>query len=253
MITDTASARMTPEIAHLNALLGRELGYTPDAKPIYKFEWTEDLFWPLYKTGHKVAESRTYEIPIIGSEEIQQVEEKKVVPEYTKARMTHKYIDQWIVTAWLPPEGLKQWVHQNNDDPQMDKAALDQWASNYEGASYPASGYRVCTNYVIPRGEVPNIDDVVRFCAGVRFNRSMSPIELGQRLKDAYDKEHPMPATSPDEYNLNSEIGAKVAENFNAFMNPTPGKRGGSVSVGGVGQNPVMRKKKAEGIVLAKG
>jgi hypothetical protein len=256
-ITDNATAYMPPEIAKLNALMGRELGYTPHGEPIYMFQWTEDLFWPLYKTGAKVAETRTYEVPIISLDpnvpsSTEAVEEKKLVPEYQKARMTHKYQNQWIATAWLPPEGLREWVVQNNDDPQMDKAALQQWATNYEGADYPHAGFRVCTNYVIPRGDVPNIDDVARFCAGVRYNRSMSAIEIGQRLKDEFEKAHPMPATHPDEYNFNSEIGAAIAENFNAFLNPAPGKRGGSVSIGGIGENPVLRRKKARSQLIEK-
>lgn len=247
MNTTKPGARMPPDVQKLNRRLGAELGFAPSGEPLYMFQWTEDLFWPLYKTGSKVLQKQTYEVPLLGTNgQTQKVEENKWIPEYEKARMTHLYYDQWIVTAWLPPEGLKEWVHQNNDDPEMDKAALSQWASNFEGADYPRTGFHVCTNYVIPQGDVPNIDDVVRFCAGVRHNQKMSAVEVGQHFKDLYDAAHPLPNRDPDAYNRNSEVGAAIANTFNAFMNPTPGRRGGSVSIGGVGENPVIRRKKSK-------
>lgn len=247
---DLATKRTSPEIDKLNAVLGRELGYAPDNEPIYRFEWTEDLFWPLYKTGRMIAETTTHEVPILGTEETEVVGEKKIVPEYCRSRMTHKYRDQWVVTAWLPPEGLAQWVcDAGNVTTPRDWEALAQWANNYQGVEYPSRGYRVCTNYRVPRGLTPNMDDVQRFCAGVRFNRSMNDLGVAQMFAAQDAKAHPAPPTHPDEINLNSETGAEIVETFPAFMNPTPGKRGGSVSVGGVGENPVSRKKNSEPII----
>lgn len=250
METTVSTARMTPEIARFNVLLGRELGYTPFGDPIYKFEWSEDLFWPLYKTGQKVADKNTYEVPIIGAGRTELVDETKLVPEYTKARMTFKYRDQWIATAWLPPEGLQAWVAQGAVENGVDRAALAQWAGNYEGADYPHQGFRVCTNYVIPKGDVPNIDDIARLCAGVRDIRSYNEVSLGQKFQDDYDKANPLPPSTPEEYNRHTEIGAAIGDAMNAWMNPTPGKRGGSVSVGGVGENPVARKKGKEPLIV---
>lgn len=224
MNTSYGPTRITPEIDRLNNILAQELGRTPSGEPIFKFEWTEDLFWPLYRTGRMIQEKVTHEVPIIGGG-TDMLEEIKVVPEYTRSRMTHTYTDQWIITSWIPEEGLTQ------------------WAQNFAGCDFPSQGYRVCTNYVVPQGDRPSIDDVRHFCAGVRFNRSHSQVGLTQKLNDEYDKLHPMPVTNPEEYNRNSEVGAAIAENFNAFMNPEPGKRGGSVSIGGIGANPVSKRK----------
>ena len=40
----------------LNKIFGERLGLNRYGEPVFKWEWTEDLFWPAYKTDKTVEE-----------------------------------------------------------------------------------------------------------------------------------------------------------------------------------------------------
>src|SRR5690242_1631804 len=115
-------------IKQLNDLLARELGRVRMTdEGIYKWEWSDDLFWPAYRTGKSI-EKRTPS-GIVYFE-----------PEYRRDRMTNKKA-VWIVTKWMPPE------------------SFSDWDRNFPGADYPANGYRVQTDWVNPPGVLPGLAD----------------------------------------------------------------------------------------------
>ena len=54
-------------LAHLNNLLASRLGRNPYGEGIFRWEWSEDLFWPEFPTGQMV--SKESSVPIIGGME----------------------------------------------------------------------------------------------------------------------------------------------------------------------------------------
>lgn len=191
----------------LNKLLGQELGTNPRGEPIYKWEWSEDLFWPAYATGR----STVREIP--GSSLV------APEPEYRRDRQTHNLHDQWVITKWISPEQLvTHW----------------RWPEVFPGAGVPVDGYRLKTDWYNKPGVEPTTDDTRCFIWAVRkqapagynpANPDAHGVSEGQRLEREMNAE-----VDEREASLQREIEDEVRDQFGAFLNPAPGKRGNFVS-----------------------
>jgi hypothetical protein len=96
---------MSYSAAELNELLARSLGTNPYGEGLFRWERSEDLFWPEFPTGRKT--TKMVEVPIIGGG-VDLAE--TVVPEYRSEPMCPKLDRQWVVTLWYPPESLDNWA-----------------------------------------------------------------------------------------------------------------------------------------------
>lgn len=123
--------------------------------------------------------------------------------EYKPTRMTNKR-NVWMVTRWFPPE------------------ALSNWLTNFPGADYPSRGYRVHTDYICKPGVLPAYDDTQTLIYLLRQQMDQTFTEATDMFDEADKKERA--ATS-------SQIADEVRDDFTAFLNVEPGKRGGSVSL----------------------
>lgn len=125
--------------------------------------------------------------------------------EYKRDRMTKK-TGIWIITKWCAPEDLPDWNR------------------NFPGADYPARGYRIKTDWENKPGAPPFKGDTVKFVWALK-----KQLAMGRRgLDDAQLAE----VEKRDQDSAN-RIEDRVEESIPAFVNPTPGKRGGNVSVPG--------------------
>jgi hypothetical protein len=201
-------------VAQLNDLLLRELGST-----IYdggRFEWrfSEELFWPAYKTGQLTR--RKIMVPLLGSDTGEEVETDIPEPEYKRDRMSHTLSKQWVVCKWVPPD------------------KLGWWASEFPGAPWPSRGYYFPTNASLAEGVLPTLQDTEHLIECVKEQTRMS---FSARLADMEaDQERQDRAKA-------SELDSMIRNEFTAFMNFAPGKRGGFVSPqGGFGESPLMKK-----------
>lgn len=232
---------MSYSVADLNELLARSLGTTPYGDGRFQWAWSEDLVWPQFPTGGTV--TTQVEVPLIGGgvdvectdcggvgqisdgdEESSGVERcdacagkgtifktswpvNSVVPEYRVEKMCPKLDHQWVITLWYAPEDLAH------------------WQSRFPGAAYPARGYRIDTNASLPSypggPREPNIRDTERFIELLRSQRSLSHHD---RVVDMLAEDDRQRAS------VQQEIEDEIANDFTAFMNPEPGKRGGFVS-----------------------
>lgn len=225
-------------VAQLNKLLERELGTNPYGEAIFRWEFSEDLYWPEFATGRMV--EKPVKIPIIGGsvecEECRGKGEKLVwdddeswyeqctkcdkgriygtemtasisVPEYRKEKMAPNLDRQWVVTVWTPPE------------------SLPQWQAMFPGAPYPARGHRIHTNASLPSypggPREPNLSDTQRFIELLHFQRSHTHREAEHAIDDE--------RTARDK-SVQKEIEDEILSDMPAFMNIDPGKRGGYVS-----------------------
>jgi hypothetical protein len=194
---------MTQNISHLNALLGRELGTNPYGEPIFMWAHSEDLYWPEFATGHMV--DKPVMVPIIGGGE--EVGSYIQVPEYRKEKMCPNLNCQWVMTVWQVAE------------------QLTQWQAMFPGAPYPTRGHRIHTNASLPSYEggprEPNLEETERFIKLLKFQRShthdeaMRGIDAERTAKDLATRK---------------EIEDEIRDEFPAYMNLQPGKRGGWVS-----------------------
>jgi len=202
------------DVAKFNELLGRELGRNPQSEPIFQWAWSEDLFWPQFRTGRMV----TKRVPakLLDSGETEWIE--MVVPEYARVKLSDKLKNQWVVTKWFPPEELPMWQH------------------NFPMADYPANGYRIHTNASLDPFQVPTLADTEHFIHCIREQRSMSLenriIDM-QREADYIEKEK------------DRVIRDEVRDLMPAFANYQPGKRGGYVSL------PATKRELAHGKLKA--
>lgn len=139
-------------VTQLNKLLARELGYVRlTDEGVYKWEWSDDLYWPAYRTGRKIEKTSPGGIFYFEAE-------------YKRDRMTNKRA-VWIVTKWMPPE------------------TFTDWDRNFPGAAYPADGYRVHTAYLASRG-LPSLAETEDLIAQVKESGEMS---FSARLADMQD------------------------------------------------------------------
>lgn len=179
-------------IPKLNQLLARELGRVRLSDDgLYKWEWSEDLFWPAYMTG-KMVEKRTPGGIVFFEKE------------YRRDKQSHKLNKQWVITKWFAPEELKDW--------QM----------RFPGADYPADGYRIFSDWVNPPGMLPTEADTRDCIKCVREVRSMN---FTERLNDMQAEADRI------EKSKDSEVRSMVRNEFTAFLNEKPGARGNSVSM----------------------
>lgn len=239
---------MTYSVADLNNILARALGTNPYGEPRFMWAWSEDLVWPEFPTGGKV--TRQVEVPLIGGGVdvgcqncgggglVGMYESSatpcdtcsgtgvihrttwpvgSVVPEYKVEKMCPKLDHQWVIVLWYAPEELAH------------------WQSRFPGATYPARGYRINTNASLPSHpggpREPNIRDTERFIELLREQRSMSHHD---RVVDMLAEDDKQKAA------IQKEIEDEIANEFTAFMNPDPGKRGGFVSFPSTGKESTL-------------
>lgn len=189
--------------ADLNEYLGRELGRNPYSEPIFRWDWSEDLYWPSYATGKS--------IEVTSPEGFVYFQ-----PEYAKDRMSHKLHHQWVITKWYPPEDL------------------ENWQTNFPGAPYPARGYRIHTDWANKPNCAPTLVDTEILVKQIRQQRSMSFTDRHADM-EAQDLRK--------EASIQREISDQIRDCIPAALNPFPGKRGGEVAwQTGVGESPVIRK-----------
>jgi len=146
--------RTNKRIERLNDLLGSELGRNPYGEPIFRWQYSEDLFWPTKKST-EYKETGALWLP---------------VAVMTKERMTNKR-HQWLLARWFPPEDLPE------------------WENLFPGAPYPARGYYIHTNAAIPEGDEPNIQDTERLIGGLRHQMSRRAADVCQSFIDAEVKD----------------------------------------------------------------
>lgn len=179
-------------VDQLNHILARELHRVPHAdEGIYRWEWSEGLYWPSYATGGRV-------------EKISPGGLVYFEPEYRRDRMSENLRDQWVVTKWCAPE------------------TLDQWHVNFPGADYPALGYRINTDWYNKPGIAPSLDDTNCLIWAIRHQGDKS---MGQ-LRNEMDAE-----MERGEDARQRVVEDQVEDAFGAYLNPKPGSRGNHVSM----------------------
>lgn len=217
-------------LLELNNLLGRELGRNVYGDPLFKWEHSDVLMWPAFRTGRSTKRIRTFKVPIFGGGE-GEANEEIIEPEYKQDRQCRK--SAWFMTKWLTARelivgGFGRGAIAEPADVQnaTDEFVERLWQSRFPGADFPSRGWRVATDASLPRSPVdpiePNLPDTEYFVRCFREQTSMSP---EMRLADMLD------AMKRDEQAPDKRIGDEVRDAFPAFLNPNPGKRGGFVSV----------------------
>lgn len=195
------------KVSKLNALLGRELGTNPYGEPVFRWDWSEDLWWPSFWTGRYIEKQSPG--GLYYSER-----------EYKKQRMSLKLKNQWVITRWLAPE------------------ALQDWQQNFPGADYPSRGYRIHTDWANKPFHSPTLQDTEILIGLLREQMS------GMSAKARYaDMEREM---DREEEKRQRTLEDAIENEFTAGLNPYPGKRGAFVSwQTGVGDSPVVKEKKS--------
>lgn len=201
-------------VHELNEILRRDLGSNVYGEPHFKWCYSEDLFWPAYKTGNLTR--RKIRVPLLGSDESAEVETDIPEPEYKRDRMSHSLSKQWVVCKWIAPENLA-W-----------------WQSEFPGADWPYRGYYFATNASLPQGQLPTSEDTDELIRCVKKQRELT--FAGTLARMEADRERGEKAQQ-------SELDSMIRNEFTAFMNPYPGKRGGFVSPQtGFGESPATKK-----------
>ena len=216
-------------LASLNELLGQELGRTPWGSPIFRWEWSEDLFWPHAATGRKLKVQKEVAIPLIGGGTETCIQED-LVDEMARARMMRDR-NVWVVTKWFSPEDLTLGGTRGHGrgykegTKPTEEAMLAFWHRQFPGADFPARGWRIATDATLPRGPhdpaEPNEPDTRYFISRVKAQTALSPEALVMDMLNQMDAK-----ASRDDLDMGSEI----RDLFPAFLNPAPGKRGAFVS-----------------------
>lgn len=218
------------EIARLNNLLGRELGRRADGHPIFKWKNSDDLFWPQFKAGSTETKEITSNIPIIGTSETEAIKVTQVVPTYVRDRQMRQP-NVWVITKWMDPEMLIWgWVGRHGGEarpaqhPTHDKL-LEMWQARFPGADFPAAGWRVPTDALLPSfpggPREPNENDTRRF---IELVQEQTRLGFDERLADMEASE------IAKEAEVDKRIQDEVRDAFPAFLNPVPGKRSNFVS-----------------------
>jgi hypothetical protein len=204
-------------VAKLNELLSRELGTNVYGEGKYLWKNSDELLWPAYKTGRLTR--RKIMVPLLGTDNHEEVETDIPEPEYKRDRMSHTLWKQWVVCKWVPPD------------------ELGWWATEFPGADWPARGYYFPTNAALAEGVAPSLEDTEHLIRCVREQTSMT---FAARLADMEaDKERA-------DRRKESEMDSMIRNEFTAFMNPAPGKRGNFVSPQtGFGDSPNVKKENA--------
>jgi hypothetical protein len=189
-------------VEKLNALLARELGTHIYNAGKFKWAYSEDLYWPAYKTGRLTR--RKIMVPLLGTAFQEEVETDIPEPEYTKDRMSHKLSKQWVICKWIPPDELT-W-----------------WQSEFPGAPWPAQGYYFPTNASCAPGVLPTLADTEHLIRCVKDQTSMTYQARLADMEQDMDRQ---------DKSKTSTLDSMIRNEFTAFMNPAPGKRGNHISM----------------------
>jgi|SRR6185436_9245819 len=214
-------------VSVLDNLLGRELGRR-DGHSIFAWKHSDKLFWPAFRTGQSTKKMRTFDVPIIGGG-VESCTEELVVPDYVANRQVRN--SAWYVTKLLTAEELIWgWIGKHGDPlpdgrGPTDARLLEMWNARFPGADFPSRGWRVPTDAFLPRSpggdREPNLNDTEAFIA---FVKEQTRLSFDARLGDMLASEDIREAAK------RREIEDCVRDAFGAYLNPTPGKRGGFVS-----------------------
>ena len=218
--------KVTKAIQMLNDLLGDRMGWTPNSsdstsntsggrQPIFRWDWSEDLFWPAFKTGHMVnrrvpamllgesgnVETDAFFAPAPEDPGVTYV--NMLVPEYARVKLSNRLKNQWVATKWFPPE------------------ELPQWERNFPQAPYPKDGYRIHTNACLPPFQEPTLLDTEDLIKCLREQRSMT---FADRLIDMErDRDQ-------REKSKHGAVLDEIDDLIPAYGNYAPGKRGHFIS-----------------------
>ncbi len=218
-------------IQRLNELLGRELGRNPFSKPVFRWDWSDELFWPAFRTGKMIPSEEILEVPVLdGSGRTESIRLSTLKPEYKADRQTLR-ASTWFITKWLSAEDLIHGGTQGHGRGYLggvgpsQETLLSLWEKQFPGADFPHRGWRIPTDAFLPRSpedpSVPNEPDTLHFIRCVKEQTSMSQ---EARLADMLAQEDWKSAQ------VDSRIGDEIRDSFPAFLNPKPGAKGNFVS-----------------------
>lgn len=217
---------MIPKIViELNNLLGSELGRNIYGEPLFRWDWSEDLFWPQTKTGRIV--TKTVEVPIIGGGT-----EKTEIPvhEYQRVRQSWKLKNQWLITRWLAPAqlaGLVKGFYIGEADPLFSEEVVrEHWDRLFPDSEYPARGLHFMTDWRNKPNMLPTRRDTDLLIHQIREQMSgmSAAAVLAAMEQEATETRAAKTKTNED----------MIEDSFTAFLNPNPGARGGHISFGGM-------------------
>lgn len=123
--------------------------------------------------------------------------------EYVQLPQTDKR-DCWMVTKWFGPDDLPD------------------WESQFPGAPYPSRGFRIFTDWYNDPGKNPSFEDTQKLIWALRSQRDMTQKELEADMEAEMSKKERAESSIADD---------AIEDCIPAFVNPTPGKRGGDVSI----------------------
>jgi hypothetical protein len=165
-------------------------------------------------------------------------------PEYSRTRMVRK-THTWYVCKWLTPwelilgpgrghAHLKHGEQQTTEKAPSHEALIQAWSNQYPGAEFPAKGWRIPTDAFLPNGPTdpmwgrspyqhttPQRQDTDHFIRLVKYQTSRPFDEVVQDMIDQEDAAGKK---------VELAIGEECRNEFSAFLNPAPGKRGGFIS-----------------------
>jgi hypothetical protein len=227
---------MIRHIEQLNRILRSELGSNPYGQGKFRWAWSDDLFWPTTETGRLI--QKEIDVPLIGTSET--AKGTVLVKEFKARRMTRRHPNCWIVTRWLPPGalvGLRIDIHIGNEPSEADiprEVILARWQSMFPGADYPERGWYVNTDYFCKPYQEPTYDDNQFLIRQLRHQMSdMSAQSLLINWCNTEDAENARTQRTIED----------ACENeFTAFLNPYPGKKGTFVSFPTVEEKSLMSK-----------
>jgi hypothetical protein len=228
---------MSRHIEKLNQILRRELGANPYSQGVFAWKWSTDLFWPSTETGRMIM--KKIRVPIIGGGGDTDFGEI-LVKEFKPRRMTLRHPDCWIVTRWLPPAalvGLRLDIKIGSEPDEIDiprEMILDRWRTMFPGADYPERGWYVTTDYYCKPHQEPTFDDNQFLIAQLR--EQMSGLSAQSLYLDMLNADDARNAKTT------STVEDACENEFTAFLNPFPGRRGGPVSFGGVDEKQLISK-----------
>ena len=195
-------------ILQLNKLLARELGRVQLSDDgIYKWEWSETLFWPNCRTGKMVECASPGGIIYFQ-------------PEFKSARMTRKR-EVWGVTKWLSTEAFLKATDKMCVSELNPGLCLEAWDRRFPGADYPVNGLCIPTDWWNYPGIQPGYEDTLDCIKCAKESQAMNFAPRLSEMQDDFDRK---------ENSGDSELRAEVRDSFTAFLNE-PGKRGNSVSM----------------------
>ena len=188
-------------VEKLNELLGRELGRNPLNEPVYRWAFSEDLYWPTHATGRTV--KKKIQVPLFGEGGTLATTTEIVVPEYRRDRMCHKLHKQWLITKWCAPE------------------ELDRWTEIFPQADYPSRGYYINTDYYRSPENPPSLIDTEFFIRQMKDQRSMKFKDRLEQFESERDRK---------ERSAHNEVEDELQDMVPAMANPQPGTRSWNVS-----------------------